>query len=113
MPGFDTELRSKMLVLPEKESHLARQHILGYTIRVLYRAKITQMKHILKTNASKSFVRTSAGPKNEQSAPPSNTASVRRKFSLSSLTSTAPRTADDVRRAFAQGRFAELKPEQA
>lgn len=71
------------------------------------------MKRILKINATKGFVRTSTVPKDEPSTPPSLTASPRRKFSLSNLTSTAPRTADEVRRAIAQGRFAELKPEQA
>lgn len=51
-------------------------------------------------------------PKHEVSGA-SATTPQRRKFSLSSLDSTAPRTVDDIRRAFAQGRFAELKPEQA
>ncbi|WDZ95770.1 hypothetical protein Herbaro_20190 [Herbaspirillum sp. WKF16] len=40
-------------------------------------------------------------------------ASPRRKVSLSSLTSTPPRSLEQIREAFAQGRFAELKPDQA
>lgn len=71
------------------------------------------MKRILKINASKGYVRVSTGPKAEPDTPPSTSASQRRKVSLSSLTSTPPRTVDDVRKAIAQGRFAEMKPEQA
>ncbi|PLY59567.1 hypothetical protein HBH1_02077 [Herbaspirillum sp. BH-1] len=37
----------------------------------------------------------------------------RRTVSLSSLTSTPPRSPEQIREAFAQGRFAELKPDQA
>lgn len=40
-------------------------------------------------------------------------ASPRRTVSLSSLTSTPPRSPEQIREAFAQGRFAELKPDQA
>lgn len=71
------------------------------------------MKRILKSDASKGFVRTSTVPRDEPGLQPSTAAPSRRKFSLSNLTSTAPRTTDEVRRAIAQGRFAELKPEQA
>ena len=71
------------------------------------------MKYILKTSVNTDLVRTSTRPKDESTVPSSTTASQRRKFSLSNLTSTAPRTDDDVRRAIVQGRFAELKPDQA
>lgn len=71
------------------------------------------MKRILKIDASKGIVHTSTGPNDEQSTAPSTAVPQRRKLSLSDLTSTAPRTAEEVRRAIAQGRFAELKPEQA
>lgn len=37
----------------------------------------------------------------------------RRTFSLADLTSTPPRTDDEIREAIAQGRVAELKPDQA
>ena len=70
------------------------------------------MKHILKIKASKGLVRLSAVPKVEPGAPLSSSASQRRKVSVSSLTSTVPRTAEEIRKAIAQGRFAELKPEQ-
>ena len=70
------------------------------------------MKRILKINASKGYARISTNKKVETPMPPDPSASQRRKISLSSLTSTAPRTTDEVRRAIAQGRFAELKPEQ-
>jgi len=39
--------------------------------------------------------------------------SPKRLVSASDLTSTPPRTAEDIRRAFAEGRIAELKPDQA
>jgi hypothetical protein len=70
------------------------------------------MKRILQINASKGYVRISTGPGAEPT-PASPSAPPRRKVSLSSLTSTPARTVDDVRKAIAQGRFAELKPEQA
>lgn len=71
------------------------------------------MKRILNTKASKGYVRLSTDQQAEPNAAPNTAAPQRRKFSLSSLASTAPRTADEVRQAIAQGRFAELKPEQA
>lgn len=71
------------------------------------------MKRILKIDPKNGIVRTSTGPEYEPSTVPSTAVPQRRKLSLSDLTSTAPRTAEEVHRAIAQGRFAELKPEQA
>lgn len=68
------------------------------------------MKRILKIDPKNCIVRTSTSPKDEPSTAPSPQ---RRKLSLSDLTSTAPRTAEEVHRTIAHGRIAELKPEQA
>ena len=70
------------------------------------------MKRILKINSPKGFVRVSNSPTGTLVVPASTPAQPRRKFSLSNLRSTTPRTADDIQRAIAQGRFAELKPDQ-
>jgi hypothetical protein len=70
------------------------------------------MKRILKINSSKGSVRISTGPAGAPAVPANTPAQPRRKFSLSNLRSTTPRTADDIQRAIAQGRFAELKPDQ-
>jgi antitoxin ChpS len=71
------------------------------------------VKDTPKSNAVQSFGRTSKTSVGEAGEALSNTGPARRKLSLSDLNSTVPRTAEEVRRLIAQGRFAELKPEQA
>lgn len=79
------------------------------------------MKRNLNIKSQRGFADLGPRPKSKPNAPQvapetsaSNTAtSARRRFSLSSLKSTGPRTAEDIQKAIAQGRFAELKPEQA
>ena len=70
------------------------------------------MKRTVKVGASTGYSHISTGPKAQPGTSLGPSVSQRRKVSVSSLTSTAPRTADEVRIAIAQGRFAELKPEQ-
>lgn len=71
------------------------------------------MKSTPENSVRKSFGRTSKTSVGEAGEAQCNTGPARRKLSLSDLNSTAPRTAEEVRRLIAQGRFAELKPEQA
>lgn len=57
--------------------------------------------------------RASTGPEDDPGTQGSTAVLQRPKVSLSSLTSTEPRTSEDTRRTIAQGRIAELKPDQA
>jgi hypothetical protein len=56
--------------------------------------------------------RTTIGINDDVSATPDSRAPRRRTFSLSDLAHSAPRTDEDIHRAIAQGRSAELKPSQ-
>lgn len=71
------------------------------------------MKPIIKTNVRQKTFSASGSAKSELVPQAIAVSAPRRKFSLSNLTSTAPTTAEDIRRVIAQGRFAELKPDQA
>lgn len=75
--------------------------------------RILQVKRVLIITARKGSVRTSTESGYESSTPSSKAVSARRRLALSSLTSTGPRTAEDLQTAIAEARFAELKRGQA
>lgn len=71
------------------------------------------MKHSSETATGKDLAHTSTAPEDVSETTSNTPTSQRRVVSLSDLTSTPPRTPEDIRRAFAEGRVAELKPDQA